>query len=69
MSLTLIVLATGQGARFRSDLPRVVQPLADRPMVRYVVDAARALDPANLVLVTSPDDEDSVREAAATSRM
>jgi bifunctional UDP-N-acetylglucosamine pyrophosphorylase/glucosamine-1-phosphate N-acetyltransferase len=33
-------------------------------MVRYVVDAARALDPANLVLVTSPADEDRVREAA-----
>jgi bifunctional UDP-N-acetylglucosamine pyrophosphorylase/glucosamine-1-phosphate N-acetyltransferase len=33
-------------------------------MVRYVVDAARALDPADLVLVTSPADEAIIREAA-----
>ena len=51
MSLTVIVLAAGQGTRMKSGFPKVMHPLAGRPMVRYVVDAARTLDPANLVVV------------------
>ena len=43
MSLTIIVLAP--------NLASVTRPLAGRPMVRFVVDAARALQPANLAVV------------------
>jgi bifunctional UDP-N-acetylglucosamine pyrophosphorylase/glucosamine-1-phosphate N-acetyltransferase len=35
----------------KSDLPKVLHPLAGRPMVRYVVDVARSLEPAHLVVV------------------
>jgi bifunctional UDP-N-acetylglucosamine pyrophosphorylase/glucosamine-1-phosphate N-acetyltransferase len=48
----------------KSDLPQIMHPLAGQPMVRYVVDAARALEPANLVMVTSLANEAVVREAA-----
>ena len=51
MNLTIIVLAAGQGTRMKSDLPKVMHPLAGRPMVSFVVAAAQALDPARLVVV------------------
>jgi bifunctional UDP-N-acetylglucosamine pyrophosphorylase/glucosamine-1-phosphate N-acetyltransferase len=51
LSLTVIVLAAGQGTRMKSELPKVMHPLAGRPMVRFVVDAARALEPDNLIVV------------------
>jgi bifunctional UDP-N-acetylglucosamine pyrophosphorylase/glucosamine-1-phosphate N-acetyltransferase len=48
---TVIVLAAGQGTRMKSDLPKVLHPVAGRPMVQYVVDTARALDPVALAVV------------------
>jgi CTP:molybdopterin cytidylyltransferase MocA len=39
---TAIVLAAGQGTRMKSGLPKVLHPLAGRPMIHYVVDAAIA---------------------------
>jgi bifunctional UDP-N-acetylglucosamine pyrophosphorylase/glucosamine-1-phosphate N-acetyltransferase len=51
LNLTVIILAAGQGKRMRSDLPKALHPLAGRPMVRYVLDVARTLEPAGLVAV------------------
>lgn len=51
MNLTVIVLAAGQGTRMKSALPKVLHPLAGRPMVCHVVDAARSLEPTTLVAV------------------
>ena len=51
MSLTIVVLAAGQGVRMNSDLPKVMHPLAGRPMVRFATDAARTLAPKNLIVV------------------
>jgi bifunctional UDP-N-acetylglucosamine pyrophosphorylase/glucosamine-1-phosphate N-acetyltransferase len=51
LNLTVIVLAAGEGTRMKSDLPKVLHSLAGRPMVRYVVDVARSLEPACLVTV------------------
>jgi bifunctional UDP-N-acetylglucosamine pyrophosphorylase/glucosamine-1-phosphate N-acetyltransferase len=51
LDLTVIALAAGQGTRMKSDLPKVLHPLAGRPMVCFVMDAASALHPANLALV------------------
>ncbi len=45
---TVIILAAGQGTRMKSDLPKVMHHLAGRPMVPYVVESARALEPADL---------------------
>jgi bifunctional N-acetylglucosamine-1-phosphate-uridyltransferase/glucosamine-1-phosphate-acetyltransferase GlmU-like protein len=41
----VIVLAAGQGTRMKSDLPKVVHEAAGRPLVDWVVDAARGADP------------------------
>ena len=37
-----VILAAGKGERMRSSRPKVLHPLAGRPMIRYVVDAVRA---------------------------
>ena len=44
MPLSIVILAAGQGKRMRSDLPKVLQPLAGRPLLQHVVDCARSLD-------------------------
>jgi len=64
---TAVVLAAGQGTRMRSNLPKVLHPLAGRPMVRYVVDAARAAGVARCIVVVGPDAADGVREAVGSS--
>jgi bifunctional UDP-N-acetylglucosamine pyrophosphorylase/glucosamine-1-phosphate N-acetyltransferase len=51
LRLTVVVLAAGRGTRMKSDLPKVLHPVVGRPMVQYVVDSARALDPELLTLV------------------
>jgi bifunctional UDP-N-acetylglucosamine pyrophosphorylase/glucosamine-1-phosphate N-acetyltransferase len=51
MSLEVIVLAAGQGTRMRSDLPKVLHPLAGRPLLAHVLDTARSLDPAKIHVV------------------
>ncbi len=51
MSLAVIVLAAGQGKRMHSALPKVLHPLAGRPLLAHVLEAARALEPAQLLVV------------------
>jgi bifunctional UDP-N-acetylglucosamine pyrophosphorylase/glucosamine-1-phosphate N-acetyltransferase len=51
MALDIIVLAAGLGKRMRSDLPKVLHPLAGRPLLAHVLDAARALAPKNIIVV------------------
>jgi UDP-N-acetylglucosamine diphosphorylase/glucosamine-1-phosphate N-acetyltransferase len=46
-----IVLAAGKGTRMQSELPKVLIPVAGRPMVRYVVDALREAGVAKIVVV------------------
>ena len=43
MKLSIVILAAGQGKRMKSDLPKVLQPLANRPLLQHVLDCARAL--------------------------
>ena len=47
----VVVLAAGQGKRMRSALPKVLHPLAGRPLVAHVLDAARKLSPHLMTVV------------------
>lgn len=49
--LTVVVLAAGAGTRMRSRLPKVMHPVAGRPMVWHALRAAAGLSPARLVAV------------------
>jgi len=43
MSLAVVILAAGKGTRMRSALPKVLHPVADKPMVSHVIDSAKQL--------------------------
>ena len=49
--LHVVILAAGEGKRMKSSLPKVLQPVAARPMLAHVVDTARALHPAAIHIV------------------
>jgi bifunctional UDP-N-acetylglucosamine pyrophosphorylase/glucosamine-1-phosphate N-acetyltransferase len=61
LGLSTIILAAGQGTRMRSDLPKVLQPLAGRPLLSHVLDCAAALG-ADDVCVVYGHGGDAVRE-------
>ena len=50
-ALLVVILAAGQGKRMRSDLPKVLHPLAGRPLLGHVVESARALGPQRVCIV------------------
>jgi len=49
--LSVVILAAGEGKRMKSPLPKVLQPLAGRPLLKHVIDTARALGPAAIRVV------------------
>ncbi len=51
LPLYVIVLAAGEGKRMRSERPKVLLPLAGRPLLAYVLDCARTLDPMSINVV------------------
>ena len=66
MKLAAVILAAGQGTRMKSDLPKVLHPLAGRPLVTYAVEAARALTDTEPVLVVGCGAE-TVRETVSNT--
>jgi len=64
MPLSVVILAAGQGKRMQSDLPKVMQPLAGRPLLAHVIACARELGPDGIHVVYGHGGE-RVREAFA----
>jgi bifunctional UDP-N-acetylglucosamine pyrophosphorylase/glucosamine-1-phosphate N-acetyltransferase len=64
MHLIAVVLAAGKGERMKSDRPKVLHELCGRPMIEYVLDAARAAG-ARHILVVVGHAADDVRAALA----
>ena len=50
--LDVVILAAGQGKRMKSALPKVLHPLAGRPLAAYVVATVRSLSPRAIAVVT-----------------
>ncbi|RQM53369.1 MULTISPECIES: bifunctional UDP-N-acetylglucosamine diphosphorylase/glucosamine-1-phosphate N-acetyltransferase GlmU [Burkholderia] len=49
--MNIVILAAGTGKRMRSALPKVLHPLAGRPLLSHVIATARTLQPSRLVVV------------------
>ncbi|MCB1984300.1 MAG: bifunctional UDP-N-acetylglucosamine diphosphorylase/glucosamine-1-phosphate N-acetyltransferase GlmU [Burkholderiales bacterium] len=49
--LSIVILAAGKGKRMRSSLPKVLHPLAGKPMLAHVVNLAKKLNPDKLCIV------------------
>src|SRR6478752_10174219 len=60
--LSVVILAAGEGKRMKSALPKVLQPLAGRPLLKHVIGTARELAPAAIYVVYGHGGE-HVREA------
>src|SRR3546814_2531560 len=52
--LAVVVLAAGKGSRMKSDLPKVLHPVAGKPMLWHVLASVSALAPAASVVVVAP---------------
>ena len=68
MALEILILAAGQGKRMRSKLPKILHPLAGRPLLAHVLATARALAPRKIVVVHGNGAE-QVRAAFADARV
>ena len=57
--LAAVVMAGGLGTRMRSSTPKHLHPILGRRMVDWVLEAARPLGPAPLVVISSPESRDA----------
>ena len=55
MELASVVLAAGEGTRMRSELTKILHPLAGKPIARWVVDTALELGADETVFVVGKD--------------
>lgn len=62
MSISLVILAAGQGTRMQSDRPKVLHELAHAPLLHHAIQAGLALSPQAVIVVTGHG-ADEVREA------
>jgi len=62
--IAVIVLAAGLGTRMKSKLPKVMHPLAGRPMIAHLMETVAGLEPENVCVVVG-DFMDSVSEAVS----
>lgn len=65
--LAVVVLAAGKGTRMKSDLPKVLHPLAGRPMIDWVVDLAQEMGAVKTVVVVGHGAEEVKAHLAGRS--
>jgi len=65
LGLSVIILAAGQGTRMRSRLPKVLQPLAGRPLLAHVLSCADKLEADDICVVYGHGGE-AVQSAIST---
>ena len=61
-SLAVVILAAGQGTRMKSALPKVLHRIGGRPLIGHVLDTARDLGPAHVIVVVRHE-RDQVADA------
>lgn len=61
MAIRLIILAAGKGTRMKSKLPKVLHPLAGKPLLSHVIDTGLSLDASGITVVIGHE-ADKVKE-------
>ncbi len=51
MKITTIILAAGKGTRMRSELPKILHKVANRPLLQHVYDMSKQLDNNTITIV------------------
>lgn len=51
LNLSVVVLAAGQGTRMRSSLPKMLQPIAGKPILHRILSTIESLKPSQLIVV------------------
>jgi len=64
----VVILAAGLGTRMKSGLAKALHPLAGKPLIQHVLNAAQAVDPEKIVLVLGHQ-ADRVRSAVAGQKV
>jgi bifunctional UDP-N-acetylglucosamine pyrophosphorylase/glucosamine-1-phosphate N-acetyltransferase len=49
--MNVVILAAGMGKRMQSALPKVLHPLAGKPLLQHVIDTSRSLQPSKLCVI------------------
>ena len=62
-----VVLAAGRGTRMRSHAPKVLHPLAGRPLLLHAIDAVRAAIDVRPVVIVAPDTPEIAEAVAAVA--
>lgn len=62
--IAAVILGAGKGTRMQSDLPKVMMPLAGKPMIRNIIDTLEDMKVDEIVVITAPDG-DMVRNEVA----
>ena len=68
MKITSILLAAGQGTRMKSDLPKVLHPIAGRPMIQHALDAVTSASTETPVVVVGHGAEQVTEYLGASAR-
>lgn len=68
MKLAAVVLAAGQGTRMKSQIPKVLHPIAGKPMVNWVLETVSETGAEPIVLVIGHG-ADQVRQSVGTRAM
>ncbi len=63
--LIAVILAAGLGTRMKSTLPKVLHPLAGKPLLRHVLDLANQLTAETLAVVVGPEMADKGQDVLA----
>lgn len=51
MAIEIVILAAGKGTRMKSEIPKVLHPVAGKPMIEHIYKTAQSLDPKNIHII------------------
>lgn len=52
--MDVVILAAGLGTRMKSQLPKILHKIFDIPIIDYVIDTAKSINPENIFVVLNP---------------